>query len=84
MAIEKLPVGKRFIISDDESVTVKDLMLELAKIFGAKKIRNIPGPILRIIVGKHIFNTLTMNTRVSNNLIKEELGWKPEYLSYSD
>jgi len=84
LAIEKLPIGKRFIISDDESVRVKDFMLQLARLFGAKKIRNIPKPILRIVIGKHIFNTLTMNTKVSNEFIKKELGWKPKYSSYRE
>jgi hypothetical protein len=30
-------------------------------------------------MGKPIFSTLTMNTKVSNKLIKQELGWKPKY-----
>ncbi len=84
LAIEKLPIGKRFIISDDENVRVKDFMLQLAEIFGAKKIRNIPKLVLRVVMGKHIFNTLTMNTRVSNDLIKRELSWKPKYSTYRE
>lgn len=84
LAIEKLPVGKRFIISDNENVRVKDFMLHLAKAFGARKIINIPNPLLRVVTGKHIFNTLTMNTKVSNDLIKRELGWTPNYPSYRE
>lgn len=84
LAIEKLPVGKRFIISDNENVRVKDFMLHLAKTFGARKIINIPDPLLRVVTGKHIFNTLTMNTKVSNDLIKRELGWTPNYPSYRE
>ncbi len=84
LAIEKLPVGKRFIISDNENVRVKDFMLHLAKTFGARKIINIPNPLLRVVTGKHIFNTLTMNTKVSNDLIKRELGWTPNYPSYRE
>jgi nucleoside-diphosphate-sugar epimerase len=48
LAIEKLPLGKRFIVSDDENVIVKDLMSQLAEIFGAKKVLKIPKPLLRI------------------------------------
>jgi nucleoside-diphosphate-sugar epimerase len=84
LAIEKLPVGKRFIISDNENVRVKDFMLHLAKTFGVRKIINIPDPLLRVVTGKHIFNTLTMNTKVSNDLIKRELGWTPNYPSYRE
>lgn len=84
LAIEKLPVGKRFIVSDDENVTVKDFMLQLAETFGAKKTLRIPGPLLRLAVGKHVFNTLTMNTRVTNAFIKKELGWQPKYPTYRE
>ncbi len=84
LAIEKLPIGKRFIICDDKNVRVKDFMLELAKIFGVKKIVTIPKPILRIVIGKHIYNTLAMNNKVSNGFIKRELGWKPKYPSYKE
>lgn len=51
LAIEKLPIGKRFIICDDESVCVKDFMLYLAKIFNAGKVVKIPGFILRLVTG---------------------------------
>jgi len=84
LAIEKLPIGKRFIICDDESVCVKDFMLYLAKIFNAGKVVKIPGFILRLVTGKHVFCTLTMNTKVSNELIKKELGWEPNYPSYRE
>ncbi len=84
LAIEKLPVGKRFIICDNENVSVKDFMLYLAKIFNAKKVVKIPKLILRLFIGKHIFNTLTMNTKVTNELIKKELGWKPNYPTYRE
>lgn len=84
LAIEKLPLGKRFIICDDENVSVKDFMLYLANIFDAKKIIKIPKFILRLVIGKHIFHILTMNTKVSNELIKKELGWKPKYPTYRE
>ena len=84
LAIEKLPIGKRFIISDDENVRVKDFMLRLAEIFEVTKVRIIPKFVLRIVIGKHIFNTLTMNSKVSNDLIKKELGWKPRYSTYRE
>lgn len=84
LAIEKLPCGKRFIICDDEHVRVKDFMMYLGKLFGAKKHINIPKFVLRLVMGKPIFNTLTMNTKVSNAYIKKELGWKPKYPTYKE
>lgn len=84
LAIEKLPFGKRFIICDDESVCVKDFMLHLAKIFDVPNIVKIPKFILSLVIGKHVFSTLTMNTQVSNALIRKELGWEPHYPTYRE
>ncbi|MBN2746634.1 MAG: NAD(P)-dependent oxidoreductase [Bacteroidales bacterium] len=84
LAIEKQPIGKRFIICDDLNVTVKDFMLQLGSTFGAKRIINIPKPLLRIAMGKHIYNTLTMNTKLTNSYIKRELGWQPKYSTYKE
>ncbi len=84
LAIEKQPVGKRFIICDDLNATVKDFMLHLGAAFGANKTIIIPKIILRMVIGKHIYNTLTMNTKVSNKRIKMELGWQPKYPTYKE
>jgi len=84
LAIEQLPLGKRFIVCDDEHVRVKDFTLFLAGLYGVKKVITIPKFLLRIAMGKYIFKTLTMNTKVSNRLLKQELGWFPKYPSYRE
>lgn len=84
LAIEQKPIGEKFIICDDKSCTVSEFMTFLAKNYNAKKIINIPGGILRIILGKYIYQTLTLNTVVSNEKIKERLGWKPNYPGYEE
>lgn len=84
LAIEKMSLGQRFIICDDSVATVKEFMIGLGQMFGAKKIITIPKPVLRMVMGKHIYNTLTMNTKVSNQRIKKELGWEPVYTTYRE
>lgn len=84
LAIEKRPVGKRYIVCDDTPCTTKEFMQFLAEIFHAKRVIHIPGIILRIVLGKHIYQTLTMNAIVTNQLIKHDLGWKPQYQSYKE
>jgi nucleoside-diphosphate-sugar epimerase len=84
LAIEKLPVGEKFILCDDMSCTVDEFMTYLAKIYKAKKIIHIPKFILRIVTGKYIYQTITMNTVVSNRKIKKILGWHPKYPSYKE
>ncbi len=82
LAIEKLPVGKRFIVCDDKNVTVKQFMLQLAKVYNVKRVIKIPKLILRFVMGKHIYKTLTINTKLNNQHIKTELGWQPKYKTY--
>lgn len=84
LAIEKLPVGEKFIVCDDMSCTVEDFMMYLAKVYNADKILHIPKFVLRIVAGKYIYQTITLNTVVSNKKIKEKLGWKPAYPSYKE
>lgn len=83
-AIEKLPVGEKFIVGDDTPCTVEEFMTYLAGVFNAHKIMHIPKCILRLAMGKYIYQTLTLNTVVSNKKIKESLGWKPVYPSYKE
>lgn len=82
LAIEKQPIGERYIICDDKSCTVNEFMNYLAQIFETKKVINIPNIILRFVLGKFLYHTVTMNSVVSNNKIKKELGWEPKYPSY--
>ena len=84
LAIEKLPIGKRFIISDNESVSVKDFTQYFAKVFEVKYLIKIPKFILRLVVGKYVYQTLTMNTKVSNKLLKKELGWTLKYPTFRE
>ncbi|MCF8358243.1 MAG: NAD(P)-dependent oxidoreductase [Prolixibacteraceae bacterium] len=84
LAIEKLPVGGRYIVADDANASVEEFMRFMAKQFGTKRVMKIPTFILRLVVGKYVFKTLTMHTKVSNALIKSELGWKPEYPTFRE
>ena len=84
LAIEKLPIGKRFIVCDNCNVSVTDFMLFLAQKYKAKKVITIPRVILRLVIGKHVYNTLTMNTKVTNSFLKDELLWQPIFPTYKE
>lgn len=84
LAIEKLPVGKRFIISDDCPVTVKEFMKYFAVEFNVKLLLQIPTFLIKLFIGKYLTETLTMNTIVSNEHAKTELGWTLKYPTYKE
>ena len=79
--VEGFPAGERFIVADNVSWTVSEFIHELAAHYGASSVRRIPEPILRVVVGKYVYETLTMDTVVSNRHIAERLGWRPVYPS---
>ena len=79
--IEKMPVGEKFIIADDEPVTLKDFGNHMAKFMNGKIPKSIPAFILRIVLGKDFYEIIKMNCKVSNEKAKKLLDWKPEYPS---
>jgi nucleoside-diphosphate-sugar epimerase len=83
-SIEQKPFGKRFIISDDVPCSVEEFSQHLAQVFDARQVIHVPAFILRIVLGKYIYPTIMMNARVSNALIKSELGWQPKFPSYRE
>jgi len=83
-AIEKLPVGEKFIIADDTPVTQKDFSLYMAALMNKKRPGHIPAFIFRLIVGKDFYEVIRMNCKVSNAKAKKILEWQPEYPSYKE
>jgi NAD dependent epimerase/dehydratase family enzyme len=53
-AIEKLPIGEKFIIADDTPVTQKDFTIYMAGLMNKKRPGHIPGFIIRWILGPDI------------------------------
>jgi len=83
-AIEKLPVGHRFIIADDIPVSQADFTIHMARLMNQNKPGKIPGFIVRTVIGKDLFEAISMDCKVSNEKAKKLLGWKPVYTSYKE
>ncbi len=83
-AIEKLPLGEKFIIADDTPVTQKDFSLYMAGLMNKKRPGHIPGALIRLILGKDFYAIIRMNCKVSNSKAKELLDWHPRYPSYRE
>jgi len=81
-AIEKKPFGEKFIIADDTPVTQKDFTFYMAKLMGKKKPGKIPGFIIKLVIGRDLYEIIRMNCRVSNKKAKKMLDWKLRYPSY--
>ncbi len=83
-AIEKLPIGEKFIIADDAAVTQKDFTIYMAELMNKKRPGHIPAFIIKLVFGNDFYEIITLNCKVSNLKAKRILDWKPEYPSYKE
>ncbi|MFC2026784.1 NAD-dependent epimerase/dehydratase family protein [Chloroflexota bacterium] len=81
-AIGKMPLGERFIIADDGPCTQREFSDFMAYCMNVSRPKSIPGFIIRIALGKLMYETITMNCRVSNAKAKKHLDWKLKYPTY--
>jgi len=82
--LEKMPLGEKFIIADDVPCTVREFADVMADCLDVRRPKSIPGFLIRTLMGKLMYETATMNCRVSNARAKEYLGWKLKYPSYRE
>jgi len=83
-AIERMPIGEKFIIADDTPVTQKDFTLYMAELMNKKRPGKIPGFVIKLILGKDFYEIIRMNCKVSNKKAKKVLGWHLKYPSYKE
>jgi len=81
-AIEKMPIGEKFIIADDTPVTQKDFTIYMAELMNKKRPGKIPRFIIKLIFGKDFYEVIRTNCKVSNEKAKRILNWQLEYPSY--
>jgi len=82
--LDKMPIGERFIIADDRPYTVREFSDFMADCMNVPRPKSVPGFILRLMLGKLLYQNLTMNCRVSNTKAKIEFGWKLKFPSYRE
>jgi nucleoside-diphosphate-sugar epimerase len=82
--LKKMPLGERFIIADDGPCTQREFSDFMADCMNVPRPKSVPGFIIKIVMGKLIYETVTMNCRVSNAKAKEYLGWKLKFPTYRE
>lgn len=83
-AIEKLPIGEKFIIADDTAVSQEEFTNYMATLMNKKQPGHIPAFIIKLVLGKDFYEIIRMNCKVSNAKAKRLLDWKPDYPSYKE
>ncbi len=83
-ALEKRPCGEKFILADDTPCTVHEFTKYMAQCMSIPTPKSIPSWLMRGIIGRLPYETITMNCKVSNAKAKTVLAWQPEYPSYQE
>jgi nucleoside-diphosphate-sugar epimerase len=68
--------------ADDEPAPVRDMLLELARVLGAKPPRRVPAWPVRLLAGRGAVGIMTQSRGISSEKAKRELGWTPQYPSW--
>jgi nucleoside-diphosphate-sugar epimerase len=69
-------------VADDEPAPVREVLLELARVLGAKPPRRVPAWPVRLLAGEGAVNIMTQSVGISSEKIKRELGWTLRYPSW--
>jgi len=69
-------------VADDEPAPVREVLLELARVLGAKPPRRVPAWVARLLAGKGAVDIMTRAVGISSEKTKRELGWTPRYPSW--
>jgi len=82
--LEKMQTGEKFIIADDDPCTTREFADCMAEHMGVPKPKSVPGFVIRVVLGKLMYETITMNCRVSNAKAKKTLDWQLKYPTYRE
>ena len=71
-------------VVDDQPARYRDVATFIAQAVGARPPRRLPVALARLLVGSATVGSLTTSTRVRNQRLKDELGWRPVYPTYRE
>ncbi|TDC53533.1 NAD(P)-dependent oxidoreductase [Jiangella ureilytica] len=69
-------------VADDDPAPVRDIVLELARVFGAKPPRRVPAWVVWALAGRGAVEIMTQSRAITSEKIRRELGWTPRYPSW--
>lgn len=82
--LDRMPVGERFIVADDGPCTAREFADFMAACMKVPRPKSVPGFVIKAVLGKALYETVTMNCRVSNAKAKSRLEWSPAYPTYRE
>jgi nucleoside-diphosphate-sugar epimerase len=83
-ALERAPAGSIYNVVDDEPVTMRDYIGEIARLTEAKPPRRMPHWLIKLGASYVAATFGGGRLPISNAKIKDELGWSPRYPTYRE
>jgi len=74
----------RYNIVDDDPAPVSQWLPALAEALGARRPRRVPALVARPLAGSYGVSMMTRAQGASNELAKQELGWRPQHSSWRE
>lgn len=71
--------GRVYHVVDDEPISYYDFMALTASELGVGAPRRVPAALARLIAGRNAVDAVVRSARSSNERIKRELGWQPQF-----
>jgi nucleoside-diphosphate-sugar epimerase len=69
-------------VADEEPAPVREVLLELARVPGAKPPYRVPAWLARMLAGKGAVEIMTQARGITSEKIKRDLDWTPRYPSW--
>jgi nucleoside-diphosphate-sugar epimerase len=82
--LRRMPLGEKLIIADDYPCTVAEFNSFMAQYMGVPEPKSLPVFVVRMMMGKLIYETVTMDCVVSNVSTKQRLDWKLQYPTFRE
>lgn len=84
LAMEDGPAGSIYNVGDNEPVRMAELVTHLADQLAAPSPWNVPTLLARAAAGKDVVKLLSSSIRLSNRLLRQELGFAPAYPTFRE
>lgn len=82
--IDNPTIGEIYNVTDDEPVTIETFLAAFAETMDAPRPIGIPSPVFRVLAGPVFTQPMVSSFAASNQKIRRERGFEPEYPTYRE
>ncbi len=84
LAIESEAYGETYNAVDNQPLLLREMVDLFTDAMGKKRVGTMAPWLLKLIIGGPLVDSLVTSFRISNEKVKRELGWQPQYSTFKD